>query len=920
MPQTARTFRIFVSSTFSDLKAERNALQERVFPRLRQLAQQHGARFQVIDLRWGVSEEASLDQQAMNICLGEVARCQQLSPRPNFIVLLGDRYGWCPPPYFIPDDEFHRLRNEITDEQDRSLVEAWYSLDRNAVPACWLLKPRQKGSPYESYAGWQPVEARLQAILAEAAKTLTLTEDRLLAYTASATEQEIYAGAMQSADAPEHVACFLRTLPFLERSTQGLPQQFDPAAQDFVDLDKKKQVVDEQAHRKQAGLKRRMAARVPGNVHTYQARWTGSGITTDHVDRLCDDVYNFLARIIEAEIEQPHAAPPAAAATVHLRQEPELDDEVRAHRQFAEERLRFFVGRTDALAKISTYLHGDSRRSLAITGAGGTGKSALLAKAIEQAQAALPHAQIVFRFIGATPGSSDGRSLLESLCREIARGYGASESDIPLDYRDLVPELRKRMGLATAEKPLVVFLDSLDQLSASQGARGLVWLPGELPEHVSVVASSRNEDTLAALRVKQAQVEELSGLSQSDGEDLLSQWLESVQRTLQPKQRQAVLESFVQSQGNPLYLKLAFEEARLWVSGDGQPPEVLAHEVSGIIEKNMIARLAKEGNHGEVLVSRALGYLAASRYGLAEDELVDLLSRDLQVYEWFFRKSYHVPADLLKKALEYKGGRAALPVQTNGQPGIDEESTALDWLNGMRASDSELETFLSEILSKTDGPRLPVVLWSRLSFDLAPYLTERLVDGSPLLAFYHRELGDVAMAIFLGEGREQSYHARLADYFRSKVDPEADRSWTGGDRHGLSELPYHQTEAGQWDEVYATLTDFRFLEEKAARVGVMESRDEKGQTVKTYTGVMQLQEDYERALAAMPGGGAGGWSDRPPLILTAIETIKGLVVYCPVCNQHSPIRNEMLGMLIACPQESCRTPIKLNPFTNKREL
>ncbi len=318
----------------------------------------------------------------------------------------------------------------------------------------------------------------MQAVLAEAAKTLTLTEDRLLAYTASATEQEIYAGAMQSEDAPEHVACFLRTLPFLERSTQGLPQQFDLAARDFVDLDEKKQLVNEQAHRKQAGLKRRLAARVPGNVHTYQARWTGSGvnsvsgITTGHVDRLCDDVYNFLARIIQAEIEQPHAAPPAAAVTVHLRQEPALDDEVRAHHQFAEERLRFFVGRTDALAKISSYLHGDSRRSLAITGAGGTGKSALLAKAIEQAQAALPHAQIVFRFIGATPGSSDGRSLLESLCREIARRYGASEADIPLDYRDLVPELRKRMQLATAEKPLVVFLDSLDQLSASQGRGG----------------------------------------------------------------------------------------------------------------------------------------------------------------------------------------------------------------------------------------------------------------------------------------------------------------------------------------------------------------------------------------------------------------------------------------------------------------
>jgi len=46
MAGASRTFRIFVSSTFSDLKAERNALQERVFPKLRQLCMQHGARFQ----------------------------------------------------------------------------------------------------------------------------------------------------------------------------------------------------------------------------------------------------------------------------------------------------------------------------------------------------------------------------------------------------------------------------------------------------------------------------------------------------------------------------------------------------------------------------------------------------------------------------------------------------------------------------------------------------------------------------------------------------------------------------------------------------------------------------------------------------------------------------------------------------------
>src|SRR5436190_19512154 len=80
--KSSRTFRVFISSTFSDLKEERNALQEIVYPMLRDLCNKHKCRFQAIDLRWGVSEEAALDQQTLNICLQELRRCQHITPRP----------------------------------------------------------------------------------------------------------------------------------------------------------------------------------------------------------------------------------------------------------------------------------------------------------------------------------------------------------------------------------------------------------------------------------------------------------------------------------------------------------------------------------------------------------------------------------------------------------------------------------------------------------------------------------------------------------------------------------------------------------------------------------------------------------------------------------------------------------------------
>src|SRR5438874_5554180 len=127
MPQQSRTFRIFVSSTFKDLKAERNALQAQVFPKLRELCQQRGCRFQAIDLRWGVREEATLDQQAMRICLEEIARCQRVTPRPNFVILLGDRYGWRPLPWEIPAGEFETLLRHVTAEEERGLHLPWRS-------------------------------------------------------------------------------------------------------------------------------------------------------------------------------------------------------------------------------------------------------------------------------------------------------------------------------------------------------------------------------------------------------------------------------------------------------------------------------------------------------------------------------------------------------------------------------------------------------------------------------------------------------------------------------------------------------------------------------------------------------------------------------------------------------------------------
>jgi hypothetical protein len=84
--------RVFISSTFEDLKEERSRLAQRVFPALRNRFAGEGITVVDVDLRWGISEEQSRLDGTLNLCLTEVGNCV-----PCFIIILGGRYGWRPP-------------------------------------------------------------------------------------------------------------------------------------------------------------------------------------------------------------------------------------------------------------------------------------------------------------------------------------------------------------------------------------------------------------------------------------------------------------------------------------------------------------------------------------------------------------------------------------------------------------------------------------------------------------------------------------------------------------------------------------------------------------------------------------------------------------------------------------------------------
>lgn len=96
-----KTVRIFISSTFNDMHAERDFLVKYVFPELSSWCRERKLILIDIDLRWGVSSEDSTANNTVKVCLSNID-----DSRPFFLCFLGQRRGWIPEPDDISESTY----------------------------------------------------------------------------------------------------------------------------------------------------------------------------------------------------------------------------------------------------------------------------------------------------------------------------------------------------------------------------------------------------------------------------------------------------------------------------------------------------------------------------------------------------------------------------------------------------------------------------------------------------------------------------------------------------------------------------------------------------------------------------------------------------------------------------------------------
>ncbi|NLC27950.1 MAG: DUF4062 domain-containing protein, partial [Campylobacteraceae bacterium] len=448
----SNTFRLFISSTFSDFKKEREILHTKVFPRISEYCTSLGFSFQPIDLRWGVNNEAQLDQKTLEVCLEEVKACKHF-PHPHFLIMCGDRYGYIPLPYMIETEEFERLKKDIAKNNESidiiykpqkdkdeniishketrqttslELLDEWYKEDKNQIPledenqiplkeknsTAYILQPRRrdeyaKGDPkrneYTIYVNWEAEQSALRKILQTAATaTLDIDTPEWKKYFLSATEAEVIEGIREYGPQTtaqkelgntmdkEYVFGYLRTIDNPSGAYADQEESLEPTRAET--------------------FKKNLENTLRENIHQASYESTKE-YESSNFEAFEKYFYEHLKLVIDKQKEQTDSLT-------------SLQKEQDQQKKFKNDKLKGFLGREKTLSHITTYLNNQSiKQPLIIYGPSGMGKSSLLAKAIEKvikkAEQSLSNAHILYRFVGATQGSTTLRALLTSICDEL---------------------------------------------------------------------------------------------------------------------------------------------------------------------------------------------------------------------------------------------------------------------------------------------------------------------------------------------------------------------------------------------------------------------------------------------------------------------------------------------------------------------
>lgn len=627
MREAWKTVRVFISSTFRDMQAERDHLVRFVFPRLRETLLKRRIHLVDVDLRWGVTGE----QDAFDLCMDEIDRCH-----PRFVCMLGGRYGWVPAPRTIGQNVFAGVLAGDTpagqlSSAETDLLRNMYTL--NAGEASYRLREKPQGGP--ELDSWNKnCEAVVQ----------TLQRARLPEAQFSITASEIHYGALDKLGHPIFRYFYFRDPAVTDSIPERYALDYREPLGSFAETalaELKERIKNIRGKVIQTGVSISGDAQLvePGQiieaplpVFEYPCSWE------DETARIVD-LQAFGTRVYEQVLESVDAEFGFTTGEAL----DEFAEENAAMEAFVETRVeRYVVGsRQGVFDDLLQHAQAEGGNGyLVLVGEPGSGKSAMLGKFYRDylegtnSQPEATRDLLIPHFVGASAASTNVRQVLRRLGQELAVGTGITE-EIPDDFDKLREAFTKFLEQAAAQRHVVILLDAINQMDAAHNAHSMRWLPDALPANARIIMTTLPCPALEALRARREPPFEvaLRALNESDATAIVDEFLSRYRKSFDAQQRAALLGK--SGSRTPLYLLTALEELRTLGTYEeiSQRIKELPEETRPLfawilqrLEQDVGFRDAQGKRVGPDIVRRYASYLAVGRSGMAQSELVELIA------------------------------------------------------------------------------------------------------------------------------------------------------------------------------------------------------------------------------------------------------------------------------------------------------
>ncbi|KFO12889.1 Leucine-rich repeat and WD repeat-containing protein KIAA1239, partial [Balearica regulorum gibbericeps] len=722
-----------------DTIAERSALREHVYPKLREFCREnYGLEFQVIDLYWGVEADEWDSPELQKTRMKLLEDCLKSSAGPCFVGLLGEKYGNIRIPGEVESAEFEMILDAAVEAKlETRILEEWYCRDENAVPPAYYLRPKSEmlknyQNTMESSSNsmnenkWQDISEEIKKIFKTAVKLLyekgKMKHSQAKRYLSSAIEDELdFALGKQTPAFLKKCVCYIRKIANIERFVKI------PEMGKYMDVvhTAGKFLRDPEAHEKLIKLRDEFIPTIvaSSNLRVYTSvthcdmkLGYSQEVENHYIEGLGKQFYEDMIDIIQATVQQNFDTETDL-----------LYDEVLQHSSLCKTYSTFYEYRCEALNIVHKYILPSKIghiNPLIIYGGPCTGKTLLLAEVAKKAYSWLQEEMgpdsdpvVVIRFLGSTETSTDLKNILQSICEQLAVNYRCLIQSYPKKIHDLRDLFINLLNESSFHRPLVIIFDALEQLTDSDDGRKLWWLPIHLPRSVRIILSTlpNKHGILQKLRClihEENNYIELTARDRKMCSQVLKHQLLRVKRKVTSGQQIYVNEAFSKCT-LPMFVNLTFREVRNWRSHKDVDESSLCVTVHESIEQLF---WSLENKCGSRLLSRALGYITMSKSGLSEMELEDILALDNSVmYE------------------------------------------------------------LSESVRESNPLRIPYIYIARLKEGLQGYLIERQVKNVTLLLWANRHLQLIAQKLYLHNEEDLcEMHTVMAEYFLGV--------WSGGRR------------------------------------------------------------------------------------------------------------------------------------------